>query len=521
MSELLARVARTLASHWKRSLAAACGVLVLLVLAAGAGGEAKDDYSVPGAESQKAIDLFQAHSPAFGGADSTLVFTVDRGKVSDPAPKAAIEGALAEVRRLDGVALVASPFAQGGQVSEDGRLASVDVRYSTDPAQIKKEDGEALIAAGETAEPEVQVEARGYLIDLASEQDAPVGELLGVLIAIVLLTLLFRSGWAMGATLIGALIGVMAGQLLLAALSAPLGLPTFASVIAMMLGLGAGIDYALLIIGRYREQRAAGDTVQDAAARAGATAGTTVVAAGVIVMVAIAGLLVIGVPYIGKMGLGAALAIGAVVVSALTVLPIMIGAFGRRLVPRRPEHVQASPAFARWGERVTRRPWVSIAAGVAVLLVFAFPVTQMRLGQPDDGNQPESRTSASPTTSSPPRSARARTGRSCSPSTRRRARRRPSGSSARSSGRSPRRRAWPPCRRRRSARTARWRRSSRRPRPRPRTPGPPTCSSACARTSSRGRPPARRSRSTWAATPPGSWTSPTRSPRACRCSSPS
>jgi RND superfamily putative drug exporter len=213
-----------------------------------------------------------------------------------------------------------------------------------------------------------------------------------VLIAIVLLTLLFRSGWAMGATLIGALIGVMAGQLLLAALSAPLGLPTFASVIAMMLGLGAGIDYALLIIGRYREQRAAGDTVQDAAARAGATAGTTVVAAGVIVMVAIAGLLVIGVPYIGKMGLGAALAIGAVVVSALTILPIMMGAFGRRLVPRRPEHVQASPAFARWGERVTRRPWVSIAAGVAVLLVFAFPVTQMRLGQPDDGNQPESRT---------------------------------------------------------------------------------------------------------------------------------
>jgi RND superfamily putative drug exporter len=159
-----------------------------------------------------------------------------------------------------------------------------------------------------------------------------------------------------------------------------------------MLGLGAGIDYALLIIGRYREQRAAGDTVQDAAARAGATAGTTVVAAGVIVMVAIAGLLVIGVPYIGKMGLGAALAIGAVVVSALTILPIMMGAFGRRLVPKKPEHVRASPAFARWGAIVTRRPHVSIAAGVAVLLVFAFPVTQMRLGQPDDGNQPESRT---------------------------------------------------------------------------------------------------------------------------------
>src|ERR687894_2588956 len=110
MSQLLARVARALSTHWKRGLAAAVGVLVLLALAAGTAGEAKDDYSVPGTDSQRAIDLFQAHSPAFGGVDSTLVFTVEDGKVSDPGPRAAIEGALAEVRDLDGVALVQSPF---------------------------------------------------------------------------------------------------------------------------------------------------------------------------------------------------------------------------------------------------------------------------------------------------------------------------------------------------------------------------------------------------------------------------
>ena len=392
LSHLLARIARSLSLHWKRSLAAAVGVLVLLVLAAGAGGDATDDTSLPGAESQQAIDLFQAHSPAFGGVDSTLVFTVAKGKVSDPAPRAAIESALAKVRTLDGVELATSPFERGGQVSEDERLASVDVRYSSDPAKIDKEDGEALIAAGEIAEPQVQVEARGVLIDLASEQEFPVGELIGVLIAIVLLTVLFRSAAAMGATLIGALVGVMAGQLLLAWLSAPLGLPTFAAVIAMMLGLGAGIDYSLLIIGRYREQRAVGDNMQDAAARAAATAGTTVVAAGLIVMVAIAGLLVVGVPYIGKMGIGAAIAIGALVVSALTILPIMMGVFGRKLMPTKPVHVQSSPAFTRWGEIVTRRPWASIAAGVAVLLIFALPATQLRLGQPDDGNKPESQT---------------------------------------------------------------------------------------------------------------------------------
>jgi putative drug exporter of the RND superfamily len=109
-------------------------------------------------------------------------------------------------------------------------------------------------------------------------------------------------------------------------------------------------------------------------------------------MVAIAGLLVIGIPLIGKLGIAAAIGVGAVVISALTILPIMMGALARWLKPKKPEHVQPSRAFGRWAERVTARPWASIAAGVLVLLVFAVPLTQMRLGQPDDGNQPESKT---------------------------------------------------------------------------------------------------------------------------------
>jgi putative drug exporter of the RND superfamily len=394
MSSLLARAARTLTHHWKRSLAAAILVIVLLGAAAGVGGEAGDDFTVPGTESQQALDLFRAHSPAFAGADSTLVFSVEQGRVSDAGPRAAIEQALGDVRDLKGVDLVADPFAEGGAISRDGRIAAVDVRYSTEPGDLDKADGEALLEAAETAEQggQVDVAARGILIDLASEQEAPVGELIGVAIAIVLLTLLFRSLAAMAATLIGALLGVMVGQILLTALAKPLGLPSFASVIAVMLGLGAGIDYALLIIGRYREQIAAGDTPRDAAAKAAATSGASVVAAGVIVMVAIAGLLVIGIPFIGKLGIGAAIAVGAVVVSALTVLPIMMGALSRWLRPRKPEHVRPSRAFERWGERVTARPWLSIAAGVLVLLVFAAPITQLRLGQPDDGNQPVERT---------------------------------------------------------------------------------------------------------------------------------
>ncbi len=211
------------------------------------------------------------------------------------------------------------------------------------------------------------------VIDLASEQTFPVGELVGVAIAIILLTLLFRSGAAMAATLIGALIGVMVGQILLTALAKPLGLPDVRDVIAMMLGLGAGIDYSLLIIGRYREQAAAGDCTRDASAKAAATSGASVVAAGLIVMVAIAGLLVIGIPFIGKLGIASAIGVGAVVVSALTILPIMIGALARWLKPKKPEHVLPSRAFERWGERVTARPWLSIAAGVLAAADLRLP----------------------------------------------------------------------------------------------------------------------------------------------------
>ena len=113
MSSLLARIARTLTQHWKRGLAGAVVVVVLLGAAAGAGGEAADDFSIPGTESQQALDLFKKHSPAFAGADSTLVFTVEQGKISDPEPRAAVTGALDKVRDLKGVEEVAGPVRRG------------------------------------------------------------------------------------------------------------------------------------------------------------------------------------------------------------------------------------------------------------------------------------------------------------------------------------------------------------------------------------------------------------------------
>ena len=395
MSERLASLARTLSQYWKRSLAVALLCLFgIVALAAAAPDPPADDFAIPGAESQQALDLFSDHVPALAGADATVVFSVDEGSLREGSRKRVIEETLAELKELPDVLTVSDPYdPESPTVSPDGRVASTDVRYDLEPGDVTRETGEALEGAAKTAETQgIDVSMRGIVVDTAAQQEAPVGELIGVIIAIVLLSLLFRSAAAMVATLVGALIGVMVGQMLLVILASPLNLPSFASTIAVMLGLGAGIDYSLLIIGRFREQSAAGDSVRDATAKSAATAGSAVVAAGLIVMVAIAGLLVIGIPFVGKMGIGAAIGVGAVVVSALTILPIMIGALSKRLRPKKAEHVRPSKGFVDWGKRVTARPWLSIIAGVAILLIFALPMLDMRLGQPDDGNQPEETT---------------------------------------------------------------------------------------------------------------------------------
>ena len=188
----------------------------------------------------------------------------------------------------------------------------------------------------------------GAVVDQAEQTTAPVGELIGVAVAMIVLTLVFGSVAAMALTLISALIALAGGLLLLQFASAFADFPSFAPTLGVMLGLGAGIDYALLIVGRYREQLAAGDTVAHAARVANATAGTSVVAAGAIVVVAIAGLLATGIPFVGRMGIGSAIIIAMVAVGAVTVLPTLMGAFARRLRPKRPEHVEPSQRFARW-----------------------------------------------------------------------------------------------------------------------------------------------------------------------------
>ena len=242
------------------------------------------------------------------------------------------------------------PFAKGsGQLSEDARIAYVPVQYDGTAPALGKAPGQRLEEASKVGERAgLQVSRNGAIVDQAEQTTAPVGELIGVAVAIILLTLVFRSVAAMALTLISALIALAGGLLLLQFASAFASFPSFAPTLGIMLGLGAGIDYALLIVGRYREQLESGDSVGHAARVANATAGTSVVAAGAIVVVAITGLLATGIPFVGQMGVGSAIIIATVAVGAVTVLPTLMGAFARRLRPKRPEHVEPSRRFARW-----------------------------------------------------------------------------------------------------------------------------------------------------------------------------
>ena len=380
MALLLGRLAAAAATHWKRSLALVAVVLVAIGGLAAAGGTFTDDFRTPGTESQAAYDLLEERFPAAAGDTATLVFSASEGRV----PGDAMREALAQVAGQPNVTGVSEP-----QVSRDGSVGYATVQYDGTAAELGAEPGE-LLAEVEAAG--VEIDRNGPIVDQAEQAVAPVGELIGIAIAIIVLTLVFRSWAAMALTLVSALVALAAGVMLLTFGARFADFPSFAPTLGVMLGLGAGIDYALLIVGRYREQLAAGDDVPTAAGTANRTAGTSVVAAGAIVVVAIAGLLATGIPFVGRMGVGSAVVVAAVAVGAVTVLPVLMGAFARHLRPRDPSHVAPSAAFARWGEAVTARPWRAAIAGTLVLVVLATPFASLRLGQPDDGNDRASST---------------------------------------------------------------------------------------------------------------------------------
>ncbi|MEU5023553.1 MMPL family transporter [Streptomyces milbemycinicus] len=386
------------------------GVLVLAVVAAAMAPEGKEeDLSMPGTESQKAFDLLDERFPQSNsqGAEARLVFRAPDGqRVTARENKAAVEDALGSLDGGDQVASTTDPY-KTGAVSEDGTIAYSTITYTADAVALAEPTKSALEdAASQARDAGLTVEIGGSALD-SEEEPGGTTEIIGVAVAAVVLVLALGSLVAAGLSLLTAFVGVAIAFGLVSALAVPLGLTSTVAILALMLGLAVGIDYALFITSRFRDERAQGSEPEEAAGRAVGTAGSAVVFAGATVFIALVGLGVVGIPELTKMGMGGAGAVALAVLVALTLVPALFGFFGRRVLSRA---VRKAPSYSRSGsERPgSERPHpVSTAAGrpglgtrwarfvlrrpAAVLLIaglglgaVALPALSLELGLPGD-----------------------------------------------------------------------------------------------------------------------------------------
>ncbi|MGW0949590.1 MMPL family transporter [Streptomyces sp. NPDC002623] len=378
------------------------GALVLAgVAAALAPAGQEEDLSMPGTESQKAFDLLDERFPQSNsqGAEARLVFRAPDGqRVTAGGNRAAVEDTLGSLDEGDQIASITDPYATGA-VSEDGAIAYSTITYTADAVDLTGPTKSALEAAASRARGAgLTVEIGGSALD-SEESPGGTTEIIGVSVAAVVLVLALGSLVAAGLSLLTAFVGVAIAFGLVSALAVPLGLTSTVAILALMLGLAVGIDYALFITSRFRDERARGSEPEEAAGRAVGTAGSAVVFAGATVFIALVGLGVVGIPELTKMGLGGAGAVALAVLVALTLVPALFGFFGRRLLSRAArkatraggERAHPVPAAAgrpglgtRWARFVLRRPVAVLMVAGLGLGAVALPALSLELGLPGD-----------------------------------------------------------------------------------------------------------------------------------------
>ncbi|MEU8484815.1 MMPL family transporter [Streptomyces sp. NPDC048641] len=361
-----------------------------------------DSFSMPGTDSQKAFDLLDERFPAASaeGATARVVIRAPEGeKITDPAAKAEVKQLVAALGKGSQVAGVADPY-KANAVSKDGTTAYASVTYKVISTELTDKTHDALTDATDKTRAEgFTVETGGDAVQAEQEMGGS-AELIGIAVSAVVLVITFGSLIAAGLPLLTAIIGVGIGVSGIAALGSVLNLSGTTSTLAMMIGLAVGIDYALFIVSRYRAEIAEGREPEEAAGRATGTAGSAVVFAGLTVIVALAGLSVVHIPMLTKMGLAAAATVAIAVLIALTMIPALLGFAGKRALRRKDRKTLAKPAAAhragdaegakpnlgtRWARLVLRRPVTVLLIGVLGLGAVAVPATSLELGLPDEG----------------------------------------------------------------------------------------------------------------------------------------
>ncbi|WP_406289496.1 MMPL family transporter [Embleya sp. NBC_00896] len=427
LSKALLRLGASAARHPWRVIAAWLIAATLAVLAAIAfGGRTADSMTAPGLDSQRAAQLIERAGTGQEGMTAQVVVTpLDGGATffDHGSARTALTRLQTEVQRLPHVLGTSDPAGaldaggdttvRGGLVSADGRIAVVRVQYP-DQSRLSAKDLDALVDLGERlrAELPLRIEMGGNLFYAFSDPDGGASELIGILAAAAILFLAFGSLVAAALPIGMAVFGLTVGVAMMTVLAGVTDVPTFAPVLGSMVGLGVGIDYALFVLARHREYLARGLDPREAAGRAVATAGRPVVFAGGTVVVSILGMAVANVPFMTVGGLAVSIVVLIMVLASVTLLPAFLGAAGPRLARagrigralqtrklgrlarRRDPAAGAAHAagWRRWIGHVSRHP-VPYAVGAAGLLLTAtLPVLGLRVGLPDDGSLPHSRT---------------------------------------------------------------------------------------------------------------------------------
>lgn len=376
--------------------------LIVTVLGGGValGGQSAESFVIPGTESQEALDRLSAVFPQVAGASVQVVSEVPEGaSVNDSDVRDAIEEQAAAIEKIDGVEAVVTPYNEyaGYAISEDESVALTKVQFAGASGDVTQESIDELLATATIGEDAGLTVAFGGQVLQDSTPTLTLTEGIGVLFAGIVLVITFGSLLAAGMPLISAIIGVgiAAGGIL--GVSAFTEVSSSAPLLAVMIGLAVGIDYSLFIISRHRQQLAEGQDPEDSAAMAVGTAGSAVVFAGVTVIIALLGLLVVQIPFLSIMGVGAAIAVLIAIGIATTLVPAMLGLAGSRLTPkgralkRATDHTR--PALGRrWVKLVLKAPIVAVIAVVGILGALAIPALSLELSLPDGGSQPEGST---------------------------------------------------------------------------------------------------------------------------------
>ncbi|HYG97368.1 MAG TPA: MMPL family transporter [Solirubrobacterales bacterium] len=392
MTRRLARLADI--SYRRRGrmvLAWIVALIVLIGLGSTFAGEYEADYNTPGSESKAASELTESAFDGYSGQEVYVVWKDPRGADS-AAAKAGVEAFFATAEKIPHV-----EKRQATRVSEDGTIATTTLPLTVPGWEVPKEDGEKLVEAAETnSRGGLEIALGGDPIYRAQEGES--AEMYGLLGAAIVLLIAFGSVVAMGLPLLVALfgLGITSGGLI-ALLANVIDVPDWTLAVSGLIGIGVGIDYALLVLTRFRSAMKSGKDRHDAVVEAVTTAGRSVIIAGGTVVIAVLGLFLTGLPYMYGVAISAALAVLVVMLASITLLPALLSYLGPKVdrlkIPLlgrrldRPEGDGDSPA-ARWSHWVQRHPWPAALVATAILLALAAPALGMRLGFPDAGNDP-------------------------------------------------------------------------------------------------------------------------------------